>query len=252
MLCVCFEISTARILAVPLMEEFLKMQNRALLRDFSGSDQCLVALSPEKLKWMRDYDGWVFERLPNCRSSSAFVIRKAPNSEPECWARWNYSGYRKAFKMFLQVHFSRFESILNKRVQVDHLEPKTRFTPASEYYVRLHLVRREVNSGFGAGYERSFYESERTKELPCAIHLSWITYCKASGICLPSKNSGVLAWDTWARERAAAFAKESGELASQAYAGFLSVLQLGYTGYHSGAAMGLDMDKLIHAFERNA
>lgn len=226
-----------------LTEEFLEMQNRALQHDFSGSNQCLVALSPEKLKWMRDNKGWVIEYLPKCRPLSAFVIYKTASSEPECWARWSYRGYRKAFKMFLQVYFQQFETILEKHVQVDHLEPKIRFLFGSEHYVRLHLVRREVNTGFGAGYERSFYEFERMKKPPCAIHLSWIAYCKATGIRLPSKNSDVSAWDIWARERAAVFSKESGEPASLAYAGFLSVLRLGYTGYYSGER-GIDMSEL--------
>lgn len=235
-----------------LIDEFLRMQNRALLRDFSGSGQCLVALSPKKLTWMQDYEGWEVGRLPKCLASSAFVIRKAPDYEPECWARWNYGGYRTAFKMFLQVHYSEFASILNKSVQVDHLEPKSRFAVGAEYYIRLHLVREEINSVYGAGLERSFFQSERKKEPQGAIHLSWIAYCKARGVRPPGKNAGMAAWDTWARARAAEFAQESGEPASQAYAGFLSVLQLGYTGYYSGEEKPLDMEKMIHAFEERA
>lgn len=238
--------------AVLSIDELLTKQNRALLRDFSESGLCLVAASPKKLADMQRFWGWTIERLPRCLPTSVIVVRKDQNADPECWARWDYKGYRKAFATFLQVHHPDYGLVLNRSVHVDHLEPRYRFSPGDEYFIRLHLVSRKVNSSFGAGFERNFCKAERGKALHGAIHMSWMAYCKAYGAIPPGKAAGVSAWKSWAREQAKRFAGESGESAASAYAGLLGVLQLGYTGYYSGEAKPYDYEKVLRSFSEEA
>lgn len=231
------------------VDGFLAKQNRALLRDFSESDLCLVAASPEKLKDMQRFWGWTVEPLPGCLPSSACVVKKGGNFEPECWVRWDYRKYRKAFASYLSVCHPEFKSILSANFHVDHLEPRFRFSKEDKYFVRLHLIERNVNTAYGAGFERKFYRAERAKPLQGAIHMSWLGFCKAYGILPPGKSVGTTAWQAWARNQAREFAQESGESAPDAYAGLLGVLQLGYTGYYSGEAQHFDFEAVRHAYQ---
>lgn len=224
------------------VDDFLTKQNQTLLRDFSESGQCLVAVSPEKLKDMQRLWSWTVEQLPGCLPSSACIVKKGPNYEPECWARWDYGDYRKAFASYLSVCHPEFDSILSPNVHVDHLEPKFRFPKGDRYFVRLHLLKRSVNASYGAGFERNFYRAENKKALHGAIHMSWLAFCKARGILPPGKNVGAAAWQAWARKQAREFALESGESAPDAYAGLLAILQLGYTGFYSGEAEHFDFE----------
>ena len=188
------------------------------------------------------------EQLPGCLPSNAWVLKKGSNSELACWARRDYRGYRKAFAAYLNIYYLEFGSILSADVHVDHLEPKFRFSKGDKYLVRLHLLKRNVNAAYGAGFERTFYRAERAKPLLGAVHMSWLSFCKAYGILPPGKNVGPAAWQTWARNQARDFAKESGESAPIAYAGLLGVLQLGYTGYYSGEAKQFDFEAVRRAY----
>lgn len=230
-------------------EGFLAKQNLALLRDFSESGLCLVAASPEKLKDMQRFWGWTVEQLSGCLPSSACIVRKGGNFDPECWVRWDYRGYRKAFASYLCVCHPEFKSILSANFHVDHLEPRIRFSKGDNYFVRLHLIRRSVNAAYGAGFEKNFYQTEREKSLHGAAHMSWLGFCKAYGILPPGKNVGAAAWEAWARNQAREFALESGESAPDAYAGLLGVLQLGYTGYYSGEAEHFDFEAVRRAYQ---
>lgn len=153
---------------------FLCKQRQALIRDFEKSDSCFVALSPEELEWRRQSENWTVEYLSNCRKVNAFVVRKSSDYEHECWVRWNYTGYRKAFANFLQQYYPEYRAVLNASVHVDHLEPQYRFPIGSNYFVRLHLVPKEINAAYGAGFERSFYRNERERKLHGAfLCLGW-------------------------------------------------------------------------------
>lgn len=213
---------------------FLEKQRRDLLRDFTEGNSCFIALSIADLAWGQEEEGWRIDSLPGRAQANAFVIQKRRDLPTECWVRWNYSRSRDAFQVFLTRYFSEYDLALDKSVQVDHLLPKCRFKIGAPYFVRLHLVIRNVNASHGAGLERDFYPKESEKE-PCgAIRMSWITYCKAQGICLPGKNAGALALRAWAHEQGSKFSRESGENPLLTCHVFLSVLHLGYTGRYSG------------------
>lgn len=229
------------------------LQNAALLRDFTGPQHCLVAMNLETLDWKKRLNGWTVEYLPKCRPTSAFVLRKPKVDTPECWVRWDYQAHRRVFQKFLQVYYAEFETVLNDGTHVDHIEPKTRFishlSKGDQYFIRLHLVQKSINTGSGAGYERNFYQTERMQPLPNALHMSWISYCKVCGIRLPRKTTDKSEWESWARTQAAEFSASTGESEAHAYVGFISVLQLGYTGYYAGEAGGIDLNDLTQQFK---
>jgi hypothetical protein len=180
-------------LGLPLsVDGFLTKQNRALLRDFSESGLCLVAASPEKLKGMQRFWGWTVESLPGYLPSSACVVKKGGDFTPECWARWDYRGYRKAFASYLSVCYPEFNSILSANVHVDHLEPRFRFPKGDRYFVRLHLIKKNVNAAYGAGFEKNFYRAEREKPLHGAIHMSWLGFCRHTAFSHLEKMSVLL------------------------------------------------------------
>lgn len=236
-----------------LTQNFLDIQNAALLRDFTGPQHCLIAMNPEVLNLKKRFYGWTVEYLPKCQPTSAFILRKSIAGTPECWVRWDYQNHRRVFRKFLQTYYPNFESVMNDDTHVDHVEPKARFishlSKGDQYFIRLHLVQRSINTGFGAGYERNFYQTERTKSLPNALHMSWISYCKVCGIRLPSKTASKSEWESWARTQAAEFSASTGESEAYAYVGFISVLQLGYTGYYAGEAGGIEVDDLAKQFK---
>lgn len=230
------------------IRDFLTKQNQALLHDFSKSKQCIVAINPEQLLFRQRFDGWKIEKLAGCLLSSAFILTK-PGYGPECWARWDYSRYRKAFNSYLALLYSNPLTGLSPAVQVDHLEPRIRFQKGDRYYVRLHLVSRNINASYGAGFEQNFYREERTKPLFGTVPMSWLGFCKATNIPLPGKNAGIRGWQAWARSEAKKFSLESGEDAAFTYAGMLMFLQLGYTQYYAGEAKPIDFELLCKSYK---
>jgi hypothetical protein len=194
----------------------------------------MVAINSEELQSRQYFDNWEVEKLPGILISSAFIIRK-PGYDPECWARWDYRGYRKAFRSYLELLYPDSLACLVPALQVDHLEPKIRFQKGDIYYVRLHLVTRSINAAYGAGFEQKFYQEERRKPLAGIVPMSWFGFYKAVGTPLPGKNAGVRAWQAWVRGEAKKFAFASGEKPANTYAGLLSFLQLAYTGFYGGS-----------------
>jgi len=231
-------------------QKFLAEQKRVLFEEFTHGTHCVIASNPEQLKTFVEWHDWQVENLPGSRNDNVLVIRRkhAPNN-PQCWVKWSYRGYRSAFNRFLKLHYPQYQNILSQQVHVDHMQPRFRFLKGSEYYVRLSLIEKEVNTAFGAGFERSFYEWERHRNLNPAIHMCWLTYCKVNSIIPPPKNSGELQWKSWAQRHAMEFSKKSGEYGGLAYLGFLSVLRLGYTQYYAGAAEKIDMDEVFAEYE---
>jgi len=84
-------------------ELFLDHQNRMLLYDFQNTINCFVALSNEKMAYVRHLEDWEIKKLPHFRITNAIVIIKSAKRAPECWVRWNFKGYRKAFSRFLKI-----------------------------------------------------------------------------------------------------------------------------------------------------
>src|ERR1700677_208216 len=109
------------------IQAFVERQNRMLAADFADTLSCFVALPAEEFKWRVEFEQWTVCSLPGCKTSSAIVVRKSPTREPECWARWNYRDYRRAFSIFLRQYYPQYSITLDSSVQVDHLEPRFRF-----------------------------------------------------------------------------------------------------------------------------
>jgi hypothetical protein len=228
---------------------FLLYQRTTLFDEFVNGSHCVIASSPEQLKIFARLHDWEIQDLPLCRDHNVLVIRKENDSNPQCWVKWHYSGYRAAFSRFLDLHYPQYQNVLTSDVHVDHLQPRYRFKKGMEYYVRLNLTPKNVNAAFGAGFERSFYEWERDRSLNPAIHMCWLTFCKVHGILPPSKIAGIDHWKMWARANAKNFADRSGEHGGLAYMGLLNVLRLGYTKYYSGAPEQITMEEMLAEYE---
>lgn len=231
------------------LKNFLAIQETSLLNDFKNPAGCFVSLSPRMLLDVQEQRPWAVTPLPRRNLADVFVLQKDSKLMPECWVRWNYSGYRRAFKLFLLTHFSNTSQNLTSDFHVDHLVPQFRFSANSQHFVRLHLARARTNVAYGAGFERCFYAEERNKELPAAMLMDWLTYCKTRGVLPPGRNAGVNAWRDWARQQAQNFSIETGETAALAYMGLLTVLKLGYTGYYAGKPGGVGANELMCDFE---
>lgn len=229
---------------------FLDMQREAIIKDFSDIGSCFVSLSEKKLWELKQNRGWSVEPISGCRKENALIIRKSSNHEPECWVLWNYTGYRRAYTKFLEHYYPEFRNALNSSIHVDHLEPKYRFSTKSNHFVRLHLVPKEINTAYGSGFERNFFESERRKKLPNATYMSWLTFSKAYGERPPKKSSGTHVWDSWAFQLANKYHLRTGDSEFLAYFGLLNVLRLGYTGFYSGSYEPVDMQKMQFKFNQ--
>lgn len=198
---------------------------------------------------LQELEQWAVRPLPRRKLADVFVLEKESGLMPECWVRWNYSGHRHAFKLFLLTHFSDCSENLTPDFHVDHLVPQFRFKANSKHFVRLHLACARTNVAYGAGFERCFYAEERNNDLPEAILMDWLTYCKIRGVLPPGRNVGVDAWKSWARQQAQNFSIESGESADLAYVGYLTVLKLGYLSYYAGRPEAVNGNELMSDFE---
>lgn len=170
-----------------------------MLGDFRDEGTtCLIATTPARLTQHSKMYGWSISHLDGVQSMSALVIQK-PNSVPELWVRANYRGYRRAFLRFLDQQYGLREINIPKSLQVDHLQPSSRFNESTNhYFVRLALVERSINASYGASFERLLNDRERERELNGGIHMDWMAYLKIRGIRLPAKASGLDSWEVWA------------------------------------------------------
>ena len=217
------------------INDFLVKQNQGLLQDFIKSGLCLVAASPKKMQELHADGEWIINDLPGCKASNACIIQKNGNFEPECWVRWDYRDYRKrAFKNYLKIYYPEFKEILSANFEVDHLQAKHRFNAGDPHFVRLHLVSKKINSSYGASYEKMFLKNERLKSPREADCMSWIGFCKAYGLPLPKKKSGIQKWEEWAQNNTIHLSSILNEPPHLIYSGLLDVLRLGYKGSYSG------------------
>lgn len=220
-----------------MLEQFLKDQKEALIDEYKNRmSTCLMATPKAKLEEHAEEYGWSLFLLSGCKEQSAFVIQKSNDSIPEIWARWNYSGYRKAFRLFLQQfhHFPLVDLPMNW--QVDHLQAKFRFQQDHpDYFCRLILVDRRINAAFGAGIERSFNKVERIKPPSGGFHIDWLTFVvKICGMHPPGKNQTPDEWRTWAKQATLELRPYHICEDEHLYDGLVMMLQLAFTGRYTG------------------
>lgn len=191
------------------ISQFLALQQSGILRNFRDEGTtCLIATTPARLAQHSKMYGWSISHLGGVQHKSALVIQK-PDSEPELWVRANYRGYRRAFLRFLDQHYDLQAINIPKSLQVDHLQPSSRFNEGTNhYFVRLALIQRSINASYGAGFERLLNDRERERELNGGIHMDWMAYLKTRGIRLPAKTSGLDSWKVWAWQCSISLASE--------------------------------------------
>lgn len=212
------------------VHRFVLFQRHSILKDFRDEmTTCLIATTQERLLLHARQYGWSVEGLKHIRASSALVITKQ-NSEPELWVRHSYRGYRRAFLRYLSAYYGIASTSSSRDWQIDHLHPAARFTPDHEhYFVRLALVEQNINSSYGAAFERLLCERERARELTGGIHMDWMAFLKVRGVTLPSKMLGIESWQIWAWHLAKEIAAERFD-PILAYVGLTTMLNLAYLG----------------------
>jgi len=210
------------------ISQFLALQQSGMLGDFQDEGTtCLIATTPARLTQHSEMYGWSISHLGGVQPKSAVVIQK-PDSEPELWVRANYRGYRRAFLRFLDQHYGLRAINIPKSLQVDHLQPSSRFNEDSNhYFVRLALIERSINASYGAGFERLLNDRERERELIGGIHMDWMAYLKTRGIRLPAKASGMDSWKIWAWQCSISLAWEGFD-AILTYVGLTTMLNLAF------------------------
>ncbi len=224
--------STTGKLATLTIEDYCKLQRDAIRAEFHFQmAPCLITTTQERLLRHAERYGWEISSLKGTKYNSALVIRKQTSeSKPELLVRWNYRKYRRAFRLFLIHHYGFCNPILPRTLQVDHLHPTSGFTDSDHnYFVRLILLDRKINAFYGAGFERVFYENERERRKRGGIHMDWIAFLKATGICIPRKNVGERLWSIWAWQFAEEYnAKYSTEDKVSIYHAITILLNLAY------------------------
>jgi hypothetical protein len=218
------------------LNSYIEAQKSALKIQFTKHMTfCLAATTHARIQEHAEHYGWKIEPIPGIKASSALVIKKRDGAFPEIWARHDYHGYRKAFQNYLRTFFQ-ISDKLPTTFQVDHMHPTLLFKEDRQnYFIRLFLISQDVNSSFGAGFEKTFYnmESERNN-INGGYHMDWITLLKAFEIKLPSKTLSEKRWKSWAVETAKHLEQEKVDSYREAYRGVLDMLRLGYTGFYKG------------------
>lgn len=210
------------------ISQFLALQQSAILEDFrDNATTCLIATTSARLAQHSNIYGWSISHLDGVRPKSALVLQK-PASLPELWVRANYRGYRRAFLRFLGQKYGLREINIPKSLQVDHLQPSSRFNESTNhYFVRLALVERSINASYGAGFECLLNNREREQKLNGGIHMDWMAYLKIRGIRLPSKASGMDTWKVWAWHWSTSLASEGFDTVLT-YVGLTTMLNLAF------------------------
>lgn len=210
------------------ISQFLALQQSETLVDFRDEGTvCLIASTPARLVQHSKMYGWSISHLNGVQPKSAIVIQK-PDSLPELWVRAHYRGYRRAFLRFLEQQYGLREINIPKSLQVDHLQPSSRFNDnTNHYFVRLALVEQSINASYGAGFERLLNDRERERELNGGIHMDWMAYLKIKGILLPSKASGIDSWKMWAWECSISLVSEGFDVILT-YVGLTTMLNLSF------------------------
>lgn len=208
--------------------QFLALQQSEILKDFCDEGTtCLIATTPARLVQHSKMYGWSISYLDGVQPTSALVIQKS-HGLPELWARANYRGYRRAFLRFLDQQYGLREINIPKSLQVDHLQPSSRFNESTNhYFVRLALVERSINASYGAGFERLLNDRERDHKLNGGIHMDWMAFLKIKGIRLPSKASGLDSWKVWAWQCSTSLTSEGFD-AILTYVGLTTMLNLSF------------------------
>ncbi|UCV02786.1 hypothetical protein [Dechloromonas denitrificans] len=210
------------------ISQFLALQQSGVLGDFRDeATTCLIATTSARLAQHSKIYGWSISHLGGVQPKSALVVQK-PGSVPELWVRANYRGYRRAFIRFLEQQYGLREISIPKSLQVDHLQPSSRFNEGSNhYFVRLALVERNINASYGAGFERLLNDRERERKLAGGIHMDWMAYLKIRAIRLPAKAGGQDSWKIWAWRYATSLASDGFDTILT-YVGLTTMLNLAF------------------------
>jgi len=212
---------------------YLKKQKKNLIHEFKNNmSTCLIAMPYENINRHALQYNWEISYLEHIKPTSAVIIQK-PSMLPELWINRTYTRYRHAFIEYLKQYYQ-YTDKLPSTLQVDHLQSTYRFKKDHpQYFIRLYLIERTINTSYGAGFEKSFYKNERNTIPKGGIHMDWITFLKVYGVKLPSKQLSPDEWSSWTWLLALELDKNGIEDALISYHGISTVLNLGYRGKYT-------------------
>lgn len=198
---------------------------------------CLIATTKDRLIRNSRSFQWRIEPLDGTRNDSAFVVLRTLDHEsnliPTLWVKVRYSNYHSAFKKYLISYFNCDIARIPHSLQVDHLHSRHRFKAEHKpYYIRLALIEREINSSFGAGFERRFYSKEREKIPQGGYHMDWFSFLKIYGIKPPSVRCTEVELSAWCWSLAKRIHLDRISDQVLAYHGISTLLNLGFSGQY--------------------
>ncbi len=110
-------------------------------------------------------------------------MRKVPDGGIEYWTHVGYGGYRKAFLRFLEKEHQVLPAEVDCDWQADHLLSRAFARKFGVDYVRMCLLAREQNQGYGRKFERNMLSIQQH---PRGIFLlDYQCVMKALGIAIP-------------------------------------------------------------------
>lgn len=227
-------------------QQFYELQRASLAYEFKNQmSMCLMATTAEKLFEHGSFYQWKIQCFNRIKPTSALIVQKK-DKLPELWVRRDYRGYRHAFQMYLSAFYGFSDKKLPSKWVVDHMQSKHRFKKEHPlYFIRLSLIPSDINSSYGAGFEKSFYTQERKKFPYGGIHMDWFAFLKSIGFKTPGKNAGLEAWQLWAWEIALGMEKCGVENKIFAHHGISLVLNLGYRGINAALPAHRSFKKIV-------
>jgi hypothetical protein len=134
--------------------DYLKVQEENYCRAFSDPTAYPIAISS-----VNDFDaaGLVasYEIKWDIRTRNKNAFTRVSSTHSEYWVRPKYTGYRKAFKMFLHDYYGVDPVEISSELDVDHIFSHRLAVVNGIGYVQLALVAKQYNRYFGVRVEKS-------------------------------------------------------------------------------------------------
>lgn len=130
-------------------------QTRAFMRAFCAApaNHPVALRNPGQLAGILDSGTWQW--APGVRSGNAFI--RTPRVGPaEYWVAAGYVGYRAAFLGFLESEFGLLRSQVGSTWHVDHILNAAMARRYGLGYLRVALVQKPFNEGYGRVIEKRF------------------------------------------------------------------------------------------------
>ena len=137
---------------------YLSEQKRDFIRAFQQPTAYPVGVQhPAQSSRSHPSASWSWDREVSEQNA---LIRTVEAYHKEYWARLGFRGYRDGFLSFLEREQGVRKSSIPSQLHADHLLNRGFALRRGLQYVRLALVEREINVGYGRKIEKNLTRSE--------------------------------------------------------------------------------------------